>query len=374
MNNSTKQLLREKIDDARMLEPIKISDTVHSWLNMLNRVVDLCNIVAYPEPDRAVATYANVFGFMEAADKLYLDEVKWGILPADDEQAVDIDARKVFSFNAIKKAAYSTVDASLANNNGTITVDKKAIDVQCIDARSDILLKLIANPDSSWCAEKLVSIKALEDVHIEYTGNNFSFVNNSIYPNVEWSSIGTPKKTLLLAGTMIVYRATFIHSRILLEVVENTQLLDNYKATSAKHADPSFNGAVVFDANSSTLASLSEMANIGENGRILYVNRDGIVGDVMETERCKATFKLSTTDSPDAKWESVVLECRPMGTNGLLVGSAAELQNGRHIVQLWTNDRTMVVKVDYALNMAAKSISILGFTVVEMNAGRIYDE
>ena len=98
-------------------------------------------------------------------------------------------------------------------------------------------------------------------MHVSYAGNDFSFVNNSIYPNVEWSEIGSPKSTLLLAGTFIVYRATFIHARVLLEIVENTQIIDNYKAASAKFADTSLNGQLVFDANASALASATHMIN-----------------------------------------------------------------------------------------------------------------
>ena len=373
MNEQTKSLIEERMSSSRLLESIKISDTVHSWLNMLNRVVDICNIVDYPNDDPTTATYANVLGFMQATDKLYLDGVKAGVFPTADLEAIDIDVRKLHSKYFSRTALYSTLDPALSSTNATITVDTRAVDIQCIDAKSNVLMELIASPDPTYYSEKLVSIKALEDVHIEYSGNDFSFVNNSIYPNVEWSTIGTPKKTLLLAGSFIVYRLVFIHSRILLEVVENTQLIDNYKAASAKAADSSLNGNLEFDASAEMLGNFTRMANEGTYDS-LYLNADGVVSPVYDASRCAAEFSMNATEDDKAQWSAVEIACRPQGSNALLESSFVQLQNGRHVVQCWSSDRTKVVKIDYALNMSAKSISVLGFSVVAMNSGRTYDE
>ncbi len=373
MNVQTRTLLESKLTSSRLIEPIKLADTVHSWLNMLNRVIDVCNVVEYPNPDKETATYSNVFGFMESTDKLYLDGTKWGIFPADDEEAIDIDVRNLHSRHFSREAKFTTVDPSVPDSTGEIVVDRTSIDVQCVDAKADVLLTLVASPDPTWHAEKLVSIKALQDVYVEYSGNDFSFVNNSIYPNVEWSSIGTPKKTLLLSGTFIVYRATFIHSRVLLEVVENTQLVDNYKAASAKAADSSLNGTLEFDANAEMLGNLTRAVNEDPN-RVLYMNYDGVVGTTFEAGRCRATFELNAVESDTAQWESVTLTCRPYSSDALLESNLIVLQDGRHVVQCWSNDRMKVVKVDYALNMAARAITILGFSTIAMKSGRTYDE
>lgn len=374
MNEQTKHLIEERMSSSRLLESIKISDTVHSWLNMLNRVIDVCNVVDYPNDDPATTKYANVFGFMESTDKLYLDGVKAGIFPTEDLQAIDVDARNLHSRHFSRFAVHSTLDSTSSSTTATVVVNKNAVDIQCIDARSNILLELTASPDPAYYSEKLVSICAKKDVHIEYSGNNFRFVNNSIYPNVEYSSIGTPKKTLLLTGSFILYRIIFIHSLILLEVVDNNQLVDNYKAASAKAADPSFNGELEFDASAEMLGRLTTKINEGEYSSF-YMNSDGVVGTTYSAARCKAEFSLIATENDKAQWSAISIVCRPQGSNGsLLNSSAVELQNGRHIAQCWSSDRTKVVKIDYALNMDAKSISILGFSVVVMNSGRTYDE
>ena len=56
MNEQTKSLIEERISNSRTLESIKISDTVHSWLTTLNRVVDICNIVDYPDDNPETAS------------------------------------------------------------------------------------------------------------------------------------------------------------------------------------------------------------------------------------------------------------------------------------------------------------------------------
>lgn len=381
MNEQTTALIENQLDSYRLLEPIKISDTVHSWLNMLNRIVDICSIVGHPEEDKTLRRYSNVFGFMTSEDKLYLDGVKWGLYPKikdeDDNpiQAVDIEARKFNILHSSSKTAkVFTSDASISTSSGRIPVNQDSVDVQCINARSDVLMELTANPDSNWYSEKLISIKALEEVRIQYSGNDFSFVNNSIYPNVEWSENGVPQSTLLLKGTFIVYRATFIHSRILLEIVENTQIIDNYKAASAKHDNLSFNGDIAFDADAKVLDTLTKMANGEAESKTFYLHHDGVVSSVADMQRCAATFEMNYVMGENAQWDSVTLRCRPVDSNAFLESDSMELQNGRHLVQMWTKDRTMVVKVDYAVNMMARTISILGFSVIAMNSGRTYDE
>lgn len=383
MDKQTQSLVTvANLPTVALLEPIGINDTVHSWLNMLNRVVAICNIVDHPSDDLANRTPANIFGFMTSTDKLYLDGIKYGIHPngvvpfdvdTTQDNFVDADVRRIKSYNAIKKATNRAVNASSSSSNGTVTVKYDSIDVQCIDASSNVLLSLIAYPDSTWYSEKLVSINAVNTVHVQYSGNDFSFVNNSIYPNVEWSSAGTPVSTLLLAGTFIVYRLTFIHSKILVEVVENTQIIDNYKAASAKAADSSLNGELAYDASASTLNSLTELAN-RKNVQTLYLNKDGVVGTSFVASRCASSFEMNAVVGSNAQWTSFQLKCRPNSGSALVESPAIQLQEGRHMVQMWTNDRSMVVKIDYALNKGAKMVSILGFSVIKMYSGRVYDE
>lgn len=375
MNEQTRALIEDKLTAARMLEPIKISDTVHSWLNMLNRIIDVCNVVDHPAVAPNDPTYSNVFGFMESTDKKYLDGVKWGVFPDYDAEEVDMNVREISADSVVKKAVFTTSDASISTSTGEVKVTKNSPDVQCIDARSDVLITLAASPDPSWFSEKLISIKALQEMHVSYAGNDFSFVNNSIYPNVEWSDIGSPKSTLLLPGTFIVYRATFIHSRILLEIVENTQIIDNYKAASAKAADSSLNGDLVYDASPATLSLLTQMINEEpDTERILYLNQDGVVGIEYDENRCAAALKVKAEIASNAEWSSVVLSCQAMGASGLLEAASTQLQDGRHVVQIWSNDRTMVSKIDYALNKSANLISILGASTISMKSGRVYDE
>lgn len=375
MNEQTRALIEDKLTSARMLEPIKISDTVHSWLNMLNRIIDVCNIVEHPAVAPNDPTYSNVFGFMESTDKKYLDGVKWGVFPDYDTQEVDMDVREIDARNVVMKAVHTTSDASIPTSTGEVKVTKDSPDVQCVDARSDVLITLAANPDPAWFAQKLISVKALQEMHVSYAGNDFSFVNNSIYPNVEWSDIGSPKSTLLLAGTFIVYRATFIHARVLLEIVENTQIIDNYKAASAKFADTSLNGQLVFDANASALSSATQMINEDPySGRTLFFNQDGVVGTEYVARRCMAAMEIEAVKAEDAKWSSVSLACRAKGASGLLDAESVQLEDGRHIVQIWSRDRSMVSKIDYALNRSANIMSILGVSTISMNTGRVYDE
>ena len=461
MNEQTKSLIEGQLASYRLLEPIKISDTVHSWLNMLNRVVDVCNIVGYPEEDETIRTYSNLFGFMTSVDKLYLDGIKNGIFPEEPVESisvevsvasanpnedktalfnslireekystlsyenlengrkrirgrsdlvrtfvralgielnwneisdssetdihwtpfVDVDARNVNVTNhATKKARVIAVNRSIAGNSGTITVNVDSKDIQCINAKSDVTLQFIASTDDSFYCEKLISIKAEEEVRVFYTSNTtgggyeWKFVNNSIYPNVEWSNEGVATGSLLLKNTFIVYKATFIHSRILLEVVENSQLVDNYKAASAKHDNLSFNGSLVYDADSRALKTLTEMVNGDLENRTVYVYSSGVISSVADLARCVSSFELNCTTGENAKWTSVSLRCRPVSSEAFLESNVMELQDGRHLAQLWTVDRSMVVKVDYAVSKDLRTISILGFSVISMNSGRTYDE
>jgi hypothetical protein len=104
------------------------------------------------------------------------------------------------------------------------------------------------------------------------------------------------------------------------------------------------------------------------------MNYDGVVGTTFEAGRCRATFELNAVESDTAQWESVTLTCRPYSSDALLESNLIVLQDGRHVVQCWSNDRMKVVKVDYALNMAARAITILGFSTIAMKSGRTYDE
>ena len=375
MNEQTKSLIEERISNSRTLESIKISDTVHSWLTTLNRVVDICNIVDYPDDNPETASYENVLGFMTSIDKLYLDGVKTGISPLPAMDGIDADIRELNTFTAMKKSTLRTVDSSLAENSGRVKVNRDSIDVQCIDAYSDVIIEVVAWPHSEYYCEKLVSIKAEEDIQIEYAGNNFTFVNNSIYPNVEYSAIGTPRRTILLKGNSIVYRMTFIHSRVLMEVVENTQLLDNYKAPSASRIDPETNGLETFRASETACGSLSGYAT-HRNGvwqQRLYVTADNGVSEMAGADAVVAFETLVTAD-PNGTWNRVRLRCEPFIDGTASAAEYVDLESGTHLVELDTIARDAIVRVEYYLNHLEMKLDVISLTVIARDAGRTYDE
>lgn len=405
MDTKTTNLVTKQISNERVLDSIKVTDTVHSWLNMLNRVVDICNIVDYPEEDRYKRTYSNLFGFMTSADKKYLDGIKIGIIPTwntippetfdeygnrivnPENLHVDASIRKLNVQHSVSKQAKAiTINESNAESVGSIVINPDSMDVQCIDAYSNVQLEFAADSSDAsngflYYAEKLISIKAKNDIHITYSANDaVKFVNNSIYPNVEWEN-AIPVGTFLLKGTFIVYKATFIHNRILLSVVENSQLLDNYKAASARHPNYHVNGDVVYDADISALRTLNGMLmlhNVDVNSTALYIARNGTISSTAPASEDAldyiSSFKFNFIVGSDAKWESASIECRPVKDGRFLNSSASLLQDGRHMIELWSDSKEMVVKIEYVLNMFSKTMSVFGFTVFEMNVGRTYDE
>ena len=370
MNEQTQNLLRERMAGAKTLEPINISNTVHSWLNMLNRVIDICSVVDYPlPPDKA--KYANLFGFMTSEDKYYLDGLKTGITPLPNFKGIDISAAGIESVRSFSKAVHRTVDSSIPDNSATVKVERASADVTCVDAFSNVFIEAIAYPDPTYYAVKTVSVKAEEDIQIEYAGSGFTFVNNSVYPNIGYSEIGTQRRTLLLKGNFIVYRLTFIHSRVMIEVAENTQLLDNYLAPSANAADPSLNGTVEFYAKRSALAAASELA---AQGSPAWFNADGTVSDEMDGERAALGIETEIDDTAGASWGSVTMGCTAVIGGQSIRCPDAEIEDGRRIAQFWAEDGSACVKIEYSLNSAARRLSFIGATVVKTSSGRTYDE
>ena len=370
MNEQTQILLRERMVGARMLEPINISNTVHSWLAMLNRVIDICSVVDYPKPPEE-AKYANLFGFMTSEDKHYLDGVKTGIFPREGFSGIDISAAGIETVNAVSKAVHRTVDSSIPDNSATVKVNQEAPDVQCIDAYTPVFLTAVAWPDPEYYAVKTVSIKAEEDIQIEYAGSGFSFVNNAIYPNIEYSEIGTRRRTILLKGNFIVYRLTFLHSRVLIEVVENTQLLDNYLSPSAKAANPSLNGTVEFTAQRSALAAASELL---VSGSPAWFNSDGTVSDEMDGTRAALGIEAVLDDTAGTAWGSVTVGCTAVSGGESVRCPDAEIEDGRRIAQFWSEDGKTCIKIEYSLNSAARRLSLIGASVIKTKSGRTYDE
>lgn len=378
MNEQTKSLIESKMSNARTLEPIKISDTVHSWLNMLNRVVDVSNIVDYPDPDPETARYQNLFGFMTSEDKLYLDGVKTGIFPRQKFSGIDIGAAEISAVNSVRKAVHMTSDEAAAGSSGGVDVNRDSADVQCIDAMSDLQISITAYPDSAYYAEKLVSVKAEEDVQIEYSGNGFSFVNNAIYPNVVYSAIGTPRKTLLLKGNFIVYRMVFIHSRVLVEIVENTQIIDNYKARSASGAIYGTDSEEVWRASARSLDILStEISGSATGSKTLWIGTDGTVG----TEPSGAgicSIAAETADVQNGGWSGMHISCSRLSEGETVFSGEADVQSGSGTVEFWNEDFTELVRLDYWFNPNMKEFRATALSVVATAGtpytGRVYDE
>ena len=93
--------------------------------------------------------------------------------------------------------------------------------------------------------EKILYIKSAENTIIHYVGNTWRFVNNGVQPNVHTdratSLIGnedgtshyitkySTDDTILLAGNSLLLKFIFIDNIALIEVLDNTQLVSNYK-------------------------------------------------------------------------------------------------------------------------------------------------
>ena len=387
--------------DVVTLEPVKISSTVHSWLKLLNKVVDVCNIVDFPVAHPSEALYPNLFGFMTSEDKLFLDSLKGGLIPqtvqlpgtrpyswqvpnAEEYSfgGLNIDAVLVNCINAERKAVHRVVEASTDPSAvSTITINRDSPDVQCIDAKGNIMLAFSSDVDDcGYYAEKTVSIlnkKASTStdngsILVEYTGNNVSFVNNAVYPNIVYSPIGTQKYTMLLQKTFIVYRMTFIHGRILVTVVENTQLVDNYLARSASDAP--------FDSIGEASATQTAAVESALNGnraasRTFWFNANG---DVTDSKQGVSEYALEITvaDNPSVGWSRFTVKGYIVdpSTGDALPTASVRLSDGYGTAELWDADSVSGLKLVYQLNLPARNIAIHSLERLEARTGRIYDE
>jgi len=385
MNENTNALVQSKMSDSKMIEQIKITDTVHSWLSMLNRVIDVCNVVEYPESDPNKVRYENLFGFMPSEDKLWLDGARPGITPVDGG-GIDVSARNVTADRYLTNSSFTTIDLPNNTAKGTVYVNLDSLDAQAIDANSSLIIVINAEASqhSKTFAQKLVSVYAMRDITIEYSGNGFGFVNNSVWPNIGYSAIGTPRKTTLLEGMLIVYRFTFIHSRVLVEVVENTQLIENYKTPSENAKDASIYGEELFKASSDALMSASDYISGYEGGSIsVFINSDGTYS-TRRNSKTKCILNFSIEGNSNGQWNSV-------GVSGIAVLSSEDVEvgmdysgvgeneptwimDGRRTVILWSTDRMVGIKAEIALLKQARRLTLFSLSVVEMPNGRTYDE
>ena len=383
MNSTTKKLIQENITDSdkKTLEFVKISDTVHSWLIMLNRVIDMCNIVdpadpSYDSPATAVSADAakleKLFGFMTSADKWNLDVVMRGI-KSDGNNGIDVTASTLTAARTQKTALNPLTSVDNAGV-GTVTVDSRSNDVQCVNANGEITISIIPKTDLSYYAEKIVSIKANEDISITYSGT-FEFVNDATYPNVGYSAIGTARRTVLLKNSILVYKIIFVHGMAFAEIVHNSQLAENYLAPSksSKSYDAASNGIEVFNVPYSGCKDITE--NMSEADRTagaktLYIKTDGGVSvNRSNADALSVTTVLETNAS--GAWEqlsaefAIVVNGTYMQTNRAVLAES----NGGEVMTayLHTVDPTSpsaFVRIDYALNLYAAKFHVSGISLL----------
>lgn len=395
MNENTSDVITSVIRAAalndsniRTLESIKISDTVQSWLTMLNTVIAMCNIVEHPQSDPKKCVYENLFGFMSSDDKLYLDRIREGIVPeilADGETvAVNAVISSLKTRNITKMVdAFEVPPENQAGHSGTVYVNEDSIDVQCIDASRDIEIILTSSTSSRYYAEKLVSIKADSNLCVEYNGTgDFAFVNNSIYPNVVYSAINTPRKTLLLAGHSLVYKFIFIHSKILIEVVENTQLIDNYLAQSEKSFNREMNGVEAFRASSPLCEALAAAAaERNEEGtavqKTLWITGIDSMSETLPEDgsavaRFQTVFEYRSSEA--SPLDRARLRCEAVLDGTRRTAQYKDLEDGTNSIEFESDDHTAIVQVEYYLNMLEARFILINLAVFVRDNGRMYDE
>ena len=160
-----------------------------------------------------------------------------------------------------------------------------------------------------------------------------------------------------------------------MEVVENTQLLDNYKAPSASRIDPETNGLETFRASETACGSLSGYAT-HRNGvwqQRLYVTAANGVSE-MAGEDAVVAFETLVTADPNGTWNRVQLRCEPFIDGTASAAEYADLESGTHLVELDTTARDAIVRVEYYLNHLEMKLDVISLTVIARDAGRTYDE
>ena len=386
MNANTKNLIAANFSDSntKTLEFVKLSDTVHSWLVMLNRVIDMCNVV---EPEAVVSegdltsanapTYEKLFGFMTSADKRNLDVVMRGISSDEDGTGINASVSSLSVRNSSKKASFPDISGS----SSVLYVRQSSDDVQCVNAGRNISISIIPSGSQTYYAEKIVSVLASADITIQYEGN-FEFVNNATYPNVGYSAISTPRNTILLENQLLVYKITFVHGIALVEIIQNTQLADNYLAPSASKMDSVQNAVEVYSAPLSACELVSaEMSVEGRSAgtKTMYVDRNG---NVSFNSSASDVLSISTSLVLNAAgmWQSMSASCSVM-VDGTHVSTESKVLSDGDGTESSTvylgvaggQNVSIIVRIVYVLNLAAAKLDVSSISILRGGI-RTYDE
>ena len=227
---------------------VKFSDTVQKWITTLNTLVSYANIVKNNEDHENDELPEYNFGYMSVADKNYLDYLKEHIVKKDTTTSLLADNIAVSKFDVsnvrkrVKSITFSTA-------NGTIELNKDEDDIVIATVSGGTVnIDFNAGTDDNvnkTYVEKILYIKSEENTIISYVGNNWHFVNNGVQPNVHTDRVtslignedGTShyiteyntNDTILLAGNSLLLKFIFIDNIALVEVLDNTQLVSNYK-------------------------------------------------------------------------------------------------------------------------------------------------
>lgn len=228
---------------------VKFSDTVQKWITTLNTLVSYANIVKNNKDHENDEIPEYNFGYMSVADKNYLDYLKEHIVKKDTTTSLLADSIAVSKFDVSN--VRKRVNCITLSNNDTIVLNKDDDDI-VIATVSGGTVNIDFNSGSNDNAnktyvEKILYIQSVENTIIQYVGpdNNWRFVNNGVQPNVYTDRVtslignedGTShyitkyktNNTILLAGNGLLLKFIFIDNIALVEVLDNTQLVSNYK-------------------------------------------------------------------------------------------------------------------------------------------------
>ncbi len=251
---------------------VKFSDTVQKWITTLNTLVSYANIVKNNKGHENDEIPEYNFGYMSVADKNYLDYLKEHIVKKDTTTSLLADSIAVSKFDVsnvrkrVKCITFSNIGGTIELNKddddiviatvsgGTVNIDFNAGTDDNVNDNVNVNVNVNDDEDKDKDAnktyvEKILYIKSAEksaeNTIIHYVGNTWRFVNNGVQPNVHTdratSLIGNEdgtshyitkyntNDTILLAGNSLLLKFIFIDNIALVEVLDNTQLVSNYK-------------------------------------------------------------------------------------------------------------------------------------------------
>lgn len=236
---------RNKVLSNYDLDHISVSDKVNQWLDKLNTVIDTLQMV---EP--ASANPVNLFGFMSSKDKDYLDSISKKLIIksyTDDNTMIsnpkdvngDLISRELNIWAELvntRDLVYtrSVKKVEKINASGSINISIFSSDMIIINATDDIILNFQSG-NSDYGSKKIIKVNpsTTEKIIIDYNGN-YRFVNDGIQPNVvmEETSPGVFEidgtASFLNPGNVLVYEALFLDGEIVLTVIDNTEVAENY--------------------------------------------------------------------------------------------------------------------------------------------------